>query len=55
MSDLYVECWGTRPALQLDCKFIGELLAPVLKKDSFPFVTGAEVVINAFYQIFPTF
>lgn len=55
MSDFYVECWGTWTALQLDYKLIGELLAPVLKKDSFPFLTGAKVVINAFYEIFPTF
>lgn len=38
----------------LDCELAAEILAAVLKMSSPLFLAGAELVVNAIYQIFPT-
>lgn len=47
-------CQGPRPVFPLDCELTAEILAAVLKMSSPLFLAGAELVVNAIYQIFPT-
>lgn len=47
-------CQGPRPVFPLDCELAAEILAAVLKMSSPLFLAGAELVVNAIYQIFPT-